>query len=201
MKTDEHFRNWRKLAATAGDDVLRDKIKTGAGATDDVFFDSANVERHWFEGARRILDFGAGLGRNVPKLLALDPDVVVTLYDSPEMIARARGKLSTRIADQLDRVRFADDFGQVDGDEPFDLIFCALVCQHITPPALLYFAERFRDLSPRLLVSGRRWNDAGGRWSSTWEVIARAGWRVIRCDDAFALDQAPESHHRVLFER
>ena len=201
MQSDIHFRQWRKMAAQLGDAELRDKIKTGDGATDDQFFGSAAIDPTWFDGARSILDFGAGLGRNAPPLLRMRDDVDLLLFDSPEMIERAREKLAERLAPaEFARVAFSNDWSHA-ANHSFDLVFCSLVLQHITPPALLVYLESFKVIAPRLLVFGRRWNDGAGRGSSTWEVIARSGWRVVRCDESFGLAQGAEIHNRVLLER
>lgn len=190
---------WRQQAATLPDAELREKVLTNAPPTEAGLLDVGCPDPSHFENCRTILDFGCGLGRNLRRLLALAPDAQVFLYDTPEMLRRLGGVLERNFtAAERARLHRIDDLALLKDGE-LDAVFCCTVLQHISPNALLDLLTEFQRLAPRLIVYGRRWNDALGEGSSVWELIARAGWRVSRCDADFGLRCEREQHNWVVY--
>lgn len=94
----------------------------------------------------RVLDFGCGVGR-LSQALAAHADEVVGVDIAPSMLATARqldrsaGKIRFVLNDAADLSQFPDGH--------FDLVYSALVLQHLPRPAIdRYLAEFLRILRP-----------------------------------------------------
>ncbi|WP_405429074.1 class I SAM-dependent methyltransferase [Micromonospora sp. NBC_00617] len=118
----------------------------------------------------RVLDFGCGAGR-LSQGLAPHADEVVGVDIAPSMLETAR---------QLDRsagnIRFvlndAPDLGQFP-DGHFDLVYSALVLQHLPRPAIdRYLAEFLRVLRPGgIAVVGLPTEPARTAKALIWQVV------------------------------
>jgi SAM-dependent methyltransferase len=121
----------------------------------------------------RVLDFGCGLGRNVPYLRSIAEEVVG--FDLPPMIERGRALgvpalLTSEWQDVCSR--------------SYDLIVASLVLQHVEPDACRRYLEDFARLAPATYVLTRVMSDFAGN------VLA-----AIRGTDAFAADECIEVEH------
>jgi SAM-dependent methyltransferase len=138
------------LSAARGDspDDLREKILTGYKAGKPFLPYEPTIALPAQLG--RILDFGCGLGRNFPLLTRLSGTVVG--FDLPPMIDRCR---------QLPlppTVSLSDDW-DVLRRESFDLIYAALVLQHIDTGQSLAYLRDCAAMSPRLYLLTRASTD------------------------------------------
>jgi SAM-dependent methyltransferase len=99
-----------------------------------------------------VLDFGCGVGRNFPYLKTVAQHVVG--FDLPPMIARCR----TLAADSVDML--SDAWSDV-SSRHFDIIFAALVLQHVEPePCRRYLAD-FARMAPITYLLTRLQSDFG----------------------------------------
>ena len=97
---------------------------------------------------RRVLDFGCGLGRNVPYLRSIADEVVG--FDLPPMIERGRALgLPAHLTSDWDDVR----------SRSYDLIVATLVLQHVEPDACRRYVEDFARLAPATYVLTRVMSD------------------------------------------
>ena len=141
--------HWRQVAAL--DDVgVRDAILSGYadGKPFTPYVPTIDIGT-----PARVLDFGCGLGRNLPFLTTVASEVVG--FDLPEMIARVRA-LEWPAA-----VSFEADWARV-REQRFDLVFASLVFQHVEPaPLQRYLADIF-TFAPRIYLLQRGRHDFGG---------------------------------------
>lgn len=115
-------------------------------------------------GSKRLLDVGSGAGQIIRHLLKYsDKDATITGFDlSPEMLRRARGRLSTKrpqfLSADLTHLPFAD--------AAFDCITCGYVLEHL-PEAKPGLAELARVLQPggRMMLLTTE-ESFGGAWTS-----------------------------------
>lgn len=86
----------------------------------------AIVSKRIAKPVRRLLEYGCGIGRNIPFLQRAFPDAVITGSD----ISRASLDIAR---EDNPGVRFFEENGAVEAMEPFDAIFVAGVYHHIPP--------------------------------------------------------------------
>ena len=134
----------------------------------------------------RLLDFGCGLGRNVP---GYSVQWSVTLYDSLPMLMRAVTYLREQnlaiwpmMTNNWDALK----------TQKFDAVLASLVFQHILEPDLIEYLKDLRHMTKRLVVFGRRFNDGGG---NTWEIVNRY-WEPV---ESFVIEGDPHGHDTVVF--
>lgn len=113
----------------------------------------------------RVLDFGCGLGRNFPLLREFATHV--TAYDLPPMLARCQALAP---ADAM-----FDEWAVV-RQRRFDLIFAALVLQHLPVEVLYQRLQDFAQMAPRLLLESRDYLDVGG---SLLPYLQQAGFSEV----------------------
>lgn len=144
----------------------------------------------------RVLDFGCGVGR-LSQALAGHADEVVGVDIAPTMLEAARA---------LDRtggvcryvLNTAPDLRQFP-DQHVDLVYCALVLQHLPRPAIgRYVAEFLRVLRPGglavvQLATAPLWTFKGVVWRFVpFPLIAAAQRRVLRYPAPMRMTALPE---------
>jgi SAM-dependent methyltransferase len=142
--------DWESVAITADADNLREQILTGykAGKPFTPYVPTIPLP----VPCDRVLDFGCGVGRNFPYLKTVAQHVVG--FDLPPMIARCR----TLAADSVDML--SDAWSDV-SSRHFDIIFAALVLQHVEPePCRRYLAD-FARMAPITYLLTRLQSDFG----------------------------------------
>ena len=121
-----------------------------------------------------VLDFGCGIGRNTFYFGLSHPNWNVVGYDNKYMISKINDFYKIHYNNIVfpTNVVFSDDWDNLKGKK-FDVIFCSLVLQHIYEHALEEYISHFKEMTHKLIVSGRRFNDDSGK--STWEIIENNG--------------------------
>jgi len=133
----------------------------------------------------RVLDFGCGLGRNFPYLNTIARHIAG--FDLPPMIERCRtlaGNSVNVLTSDWHSLR----------EERFDLIFAALVLQHIEPQTVQSYLEDFARMAPAVYLLTRLDNDFG---PNVLDLVARAG--TFAAGECVLVDHDPGTNQlRVL---
>lgn len=116
-----------------------------------------------------ILDFGCGVGRNSFGFAMESNKWTITGYDNDAMLSKIKefselhydGKIPPNLS-------FTSDWDLVK-TKKFDLIICSLVLQHIYEDALIKYIQDFKQMTNKLIVIGRRYNDDKHR--SVWIIL------------------------------
>jgi len=133
----------------------------------------------------RVLDFGCGLGRNLSYLKTIARHI--TGFDLPPMIERYR-TMAGGGADVL-----SDDWNGL-RENRFDLIFAALVLQHIETEACRSYLMDFLRMAPAVYLLTRADNDFG---ENVFDIIAQTD--MFEAGDCVEVDHDPDtSQLRVL---
>ena len=132
-----------------------------------------------------MLDFGCGLGRNFPYLRTVARHI--TGFDLPPMIERCR----TVAGDAVEAL--SADWNDL-RENRFDLIFAALVLQHIEPEACQLYLTHFLRMAPAVYLLTRADNDFG---PNVLDLIARTG--MFEAAECVQVDHDPDTNQlRVL---
>ena len=141
---------WARLASSASDDELREKIlmgfKNGKPFTPSVPTLALPATM------ASVLDFGCGLGRNFPYLKTLAARV--TGYDLPEMIDRCRRAGAVEV-DLL-----SSDWNEISAMR-FDMVFASLVLQHVPEDVCRQALDGFAVMAPVTYLLARGQGDFG----------------------------------------
>ena len=122
-----------------------------------------------------ILDFGCGIGRNTLDIANKFPNVTIIGYDNSSMLSRVEEYSLRRYNKKLEEyknVQLISDWAFIKNIK-FDFIFATLVFQHINEDDLTVYLNDIRNMTDKLLVSGRRFNDesVNGIYKNTWEIL------------------------------
>ena len=153
--------HWCQIAATARPEDVREAILTGY--RDGKVF-APYVPLLKMPPLEHVLDFGCGLGRNIPYLCSVAGQVVG--FDLAEMIERCRREVALPLGADL-----TSDWRWV-RQQRFDCVFACLVFQHIDPAELRTLLLDCATIAPWTYVLSRGRNDFGG---GVFDVIASMG--------------------------
>lgn len=170
--------DWQSLANTAESDDLREHILTGfkSGKPFTPYVPTIRLATpvEW------VLDFGCGVGRNFPYLTTIARHVAG--FDLPPMVRRCR-VLATQQVDLL-----SDDWADV-SSRRFDLIFVALVMQHVEPDACrTYFAD-FARMAPVTYLLTRLQSDFG---ENVLRIVGDSG--LFDVEECAEVEHNPADH-------
>lgn len=165
--------DWLTAARAADPEELRERILTGykSGKPFTPYVPTIRLPAN----ITSVLDFGCGLGRNFPYLRTIARSV--SGFDLPPMIERCRA-LAAEPVDQL-----FDDWNDV-RTRRFDLIFAALVLQHIEPSACRSYLADFARMAPAVYILTRSTSDFD---TNVLALVAATG--------AFKADETVEVDH------
>jgi SAM-dependent methyltransferase len=169
---------WMALAAAADDTDLRERILTGfkSGKPFTPYVPTIPVPGP----LARVLDFGCGVGRNVPYLKQVAGHV--TGFDLPPMIERCRA-LAPGAADSL-----SADWDDVRAQR-FDLIFASLVLQHLETDTARERLADFARMAPAPYLLTRRDGDFG---ADMLRLVADA--QAFTAGECVEVDHDPATH-------
>lgn len=176
---------WLALARSASPDDLREHILTGfkSGKPFTPYLPTIDLP----VPAGRVLDFGCGVGRSFPYLKTVATHV--TGFDLPPMIERCRA-LAGDSADLL-----SDDWHDTRAGR-FDLIYSALVLQHIEPSTCRSYLEDFARMAPQVYLLTRLQNDFGPH---VFDLVADIG--VYEADECVEVEHDADTHQLKVLGR
>jgi 2-polyprenyl-3-methyl-5-hydroxy-6-metoxy-1,4-benzoquinol methylase len=120
-----------------------------------------------------ILDFGCGVGRNTFGMGMHSPTWQVTGYDNDSMLSKRAEFYDIHYTTSNSNFKFISDWDFCK-TQKFDVIFCCIVLQHIHENALIQYIKDFKNMTSKLIVFGRRFND-DVKNRSTWTVLGENG--------------------------
>jgi SAM-dependent methyltransferase len=154
-----------------------------------------------------ILDFGCGIGRNTLDIANKFPNVTIIGYDNSSMLSRVEEYSLRRYNKKLEEyknVQLISDWAFIKNIK-FDFIFATLVFQHINEDDLTVYLNDIRNMTDKLLVSGRRFNDesVNGIYKNTWEILQKNNYVPVsnkRTDNQeFNVYGDPNDHFSCLY--
>ena len=169
---------WQSIASTADPDELRERILTGYkdGKPFTPYVPTVPLPSplDW------VLDFGCGVGRSFPYLKSIARHVAG--FDLAPMIARCRELAPERI-DLL-----TSDWAEI-AAQPIDLVYAALVLQHVETDTCRARLEEFARLAPSTYVLTRLQSDFG---RNVLGLVAESG--VFEVEACTEVEHDPVRH-------
>jgi len=171
------YRNWKSLA-TKDIDATVHYIATNQKAsnvTNSLHIIEKFILPH--SGPIKVLDFGCGVGRNAIPLASKYPEWEIVCYDSIEMTDRMEEYCTIRHGVHIsayNNIRIENDWSKLK-KEKFDYIYAILVLQHIYEKDLSQYLSDIKNMTPKFIVHGRRFNDEiiNGQYKNTWEILEK----------------------------
>jgi SAM-dependent methyltransferase len=170
--------HWLAVARDSDADDLRESILSGykTGKPFTPYVPTLQFPSH----LSAVLDFGCGIGRNFPFLKTIASSVAG--FDLPPMIERCRALATAPIAELTAR------WEEVNARR-FDLIFAALVLQHLEPETCDYYLREFARMSPILYLLTRTGDDFG---SSVLSTVSDTG--LFDSGECVEVEHDPDTH-------
>lgn len=151
-----------------------------------------------------VLDFGCGFGRNSFGMANHGKRWSVIGYDSEGMLAKTKEFAAVNYGGKIPtNLQFVSEWEHL-RCQTFDRIVCIIVLQHINEAPLVQYLTDFKQMTKRLIVSGRRYNDDEKR-RSTWTILQEQGLTPtgFYINDVtqvqYAPEGDPEQHHLACY--
>lgn len=152
-----------------------------------------------------ILDFGCGVGRNIFDFSQNFPNWKFYGYDNPHMANKANEYSKIRFGKQV--CDYSNLELMLDWDllktMKFDCIYATIVFQHIHENDLNLYLQDIKQMTNRLIVSGRRFNDdmIDGKYKNTWQILENNGYYPSNAlDIKYAIEGDAEEHITCIYD-
>jgi 2-polyprenyl-3-methyl-5-hydroxy-6-metoxy-1,4-benzoquinol methylase len=152
----------------------------------------------------KVLDFGCGVGRNTFGMGMHSPTWEVMGYDNDSMLSKRAEfhKIHYKNKQGNSNVEFMSDWDACK-DIKFDAIFCCIVLQHIHEDALIQYISDFKNMTSKVIVFGRRFND-DVKNRSIWQILEENGllpdsFYVDGRKISFATEGDPHQHNLAIY--
>jgi len=152
-----------------------------------------------------ILDFGSGVGRNIFDFSQNFPNWKFYGYDNPHMANKANEYSKLRFGKQVcdySNLELVSDWDLLK-TRKFDCIYATIVFQHIHENDLNLYLQDIKQMTHRLIVSGRRFNDdiIDGKYKNTWQILENNGFYPSNAKEInYKIDGAPEEHITCMYD-
>jgi hypothetical protein len=85
----------------------------------------------------------------------------------------------------------------------FDCIYATIVFQHIHEKDLNLYLQDIKQMTNKLIVSGRRFNDdiIDGKYKNTWQILENNGYHPSNAlDIKYFIDGDPNEHITCIYD-
>jgi SAM-dependent methyltransferase len=152
-----------------------------------------------------ILDFGCGVGRNIFDFSHNFPNWKFYGYDNPNMIDKANEYSNIRFGKNIQQYSNLELFSDWDKlkTKKFDCIYATIVFQHIYENDLNLYLKDIKQMTRRLIVSGRRFNDdmIGDKYKNTWQILENNGFYPSNANEInYKIDGDPDQHITCIYD-
>ena len=152
-----------------------------------------------------ILDFGCGVGRNIFDFSHNFPNWKFYGYDNPNMINKANEYSNIRFGKNIQQYSNLELFSDWDKLKTikFDCIYATIVFQHIHEKDLNNYLQDIKQMTHKLIVSGRRFNDdmIDGKYKNTWQILENNGFHPTNAKEInYKIDGDPEQHITCIYD-
>lgn len=152
-----------------------------------------------------ILDFGCGVGRNIFDFSQNFPNWKFYGYDNPNMINKANEYSNIRFGKNIQQYSNLELFSDWDKLKTikFDCIYATIVFQHIHEKDLNNYLQDIKQMTHKLIVSGRRFNDdmIDGKYKNTWQILENNGYHPSNAlDIKYFIDGDPNEHITCIYD-
>ena len=198
------FNNWSKVNNFNLEKVV-DLVLTN-GTVDTIKPDIWLLERMGNSNkSLSVLDFGCGIGRNIFQFSQNFSNWKFYGYDNPNMIDRANEYSNVRFGKNIQdypNLNLVSDWDQLKTMN-FDCIYATIVFQHIHEKDLNLYLQDIKQMTNKLIVSGRRFNDdiIDGEYKNTWQILENNGYHPSNAlDIKYSIDGDPNEHITCIYD-
>ena len=152
-----------------------------------------------------ILDFGCGVGRNIFDFSQNFPTWKFYGYDNLHMANKANEYSKLRFGKQVcdySNLELMSDWDLLKTMN-FDCIYATIVFQHIHEKDLNLYLQDIKQMTNKLIVSGRRFNDdiIDGEYKNTWQILENNGYHPSNAlDIKYSIDGDPNEHITCIYD-
>lgn len=152
-----------------------------------------------------ILDFGCGVGRNIFDFSHNFPNWKFYGYDNPNMINKANEYSNIRFGKNIKQYSNLELFSDWDKLKTikFDCIYATIVFQHIHEKDLNNYLQDIKQMTHKLIVSGRQFNDdmIDGKYKNTWQILENNGFHPTNAKEInYKIEDDPEQHITCIYD-
>lgn len=148
-----------------------------------------------------VLDFGCGVCRNSIPMAINNPSWSVAAYDNEAMLNRAKeyAKIKHGI-DDLSSVSNLSLYSNWDlvKNQKFRVVFATFVLQHINESNLSTYLSDIKEMTRKLVVVGRTWNDHSPS-KNTWQILEDNGFMPSNDNHPYPMLGADERHFAFVY--
>jgi len=152
-----------------------------------------------------VLDFGCGVGRNIFDFSQNFQNWKFYGYDNLHMMNKANEYSKIRFSKQIcdyPNLELISDWDILTTIK-FDCIYATIVFQHIHENDLNLYLQDIKQMTHRLIVSGRRFNDdiIDGKYKNTWQILENNGFYPSNAKEInYKIDGDPEEHITCIYD-
>jgi cyclopropane fatty-acyl-phospholipid synthase-like methyltransferase len=158
------YSEWRNATKETAPNLILTGVKTDKEADG---FKPSTAFINWMSVHAKVLDFGAGIGRNTFTLA--DKYQTVHAFDFPNMIAILKDRMP-----DIYNVTTYTDWNDVKCQK-YDAIFASLVLQHIFPADLYRYSDDFAKMTTTIYLITRNYTD--GYRQSVYDILSK-NWQI-----------------------
>lgn len=152
-----------------------------------------------------VLDFGCGVGRNIFDFSQKFSNWRFYGYDNPNMIDKSyeysKIKFNKMVSD-YSNLELISDWDRLKNMK-FDCIYATIVFQHIHEKDLNIYLQDIKQMTNKLIVSGRRFNDdrIDGKYKNTWQILENNGYYPSNAlDNKYSIEGDSEEHITCIYD-